>query len=285
MFQQDMNSDRSLVEWAGWIGLVLVVLGAAFVYGHSLAFSGVENTYDEFGGYRGNPLLAGVELFVFALATVAAAWLQLGTEQIRKLRDTSLGTVLPLLMAASLVGLCAFLIWSGQLHHSGLGPDSFGYTRWLGTALAIAFPFFWLPLFPRVTATLAGMIAGPAVIAVLGYAFFESLLGNGEECHRAPLVFSLLAPQIGLVLLTKTNPLWLAPSSAVSVGVIFTSNDEVTASLVVLSALLLAAVAIVALRNGLRTQAGPSTCAVVSGLLAVGLAVVGADYGFSCVTL
>ncbi len=283
--QQDLKSERPLVERAGWIGLILVVLGAAFAYGHFLAFSGVENTFDELGGHRGNRLLARVELLAFAVAAVAAARLQPRADQIRMLRETALGALLPLLMASSLVGLCAYLIWSGQHPQSGVGPDSFGYTRWLGTALAIAFPLFWVLLFPRVTAILAGMIAGPALFALFGYAFFESLLGNGEECHRAPLVFSLLAPQVGFVLLSKTNPLWLVPSSAVSVGLIFTSDDHVTASLLTLYALMLVALATVAVLNNLRTEAGPLTCAVVTGLLAVGLAVVGADFGLSCVTL
>ncbi len=46
--------------------------------------------------------------------------------------------------------------------------------RRLGTALAAAFTVVWLPLFPRVTATLAGMIAAPALFVLVGYTFFGS---------------------------------------------------------------------------------------------------------------
>ncbi len=46
--------------------------------------------------------------------------------------------------------------------------------RWLGVALAARLTFVGLPLFPRVAATLAGVIIGPALIAIVGYTFFGS---------------------------------------------------------------------------------------------------------------
>lgn len=46
--------------------------------------------------------------------------------------------------------------------------------RWLGVALAARLTFVGLPLFPRVAATLAGVIIGPALIAIIGYALFAS---------------------------------------------------------------------------------------------------------------
>ena len=71
--------------------------------------------------------------------------------------------------------LCAYLAWSWRTPLTTFGPESqFGVVRWLGTALAAAFTVVWLPLFPRVMATLAGMIAGPALFALVGYTFFGS---------------------------------------------------------------------------------------------------------------
>ncbi len=46
--------------------------------------------------------------------------------------------------------------------------------RWPG--LWEGFTWFWMPLFSQITATLAGMIAGPALLAITGYPFLVSCL-------------------------------------------------------------------------------------------------------------
>ena len=88
------------------------------------------------------------------------------------LRSGHAGLYLLLLMSAALVGLISYLVWSWTSPLSTVGPDGFGLVRWLGLALAAAFTLTWLPRFPRVTATLAGMIAGPTLVAVVAVALF-----------------------------------------------------------------------------------------------------------------
>ncbi|MCY3557883.1 MAG: hypothetical protein OXH13_04480 [Chloroflexi bacterium] len=118
----------------------------------------------------------GVELVAIPLVAIVAARIHLLSNWLNDLRWSRAGPYLTLLMAASLVGLIGYLVWSWQTAWTTAGPDEFGFPRWLGAALAAAFTIVWLPLFPRITATLAGMIAGPAVVAVIGYVFFASAM-------------------------------------------------------------------------------------------------------------
>ena len=80
------------------------------------------------------------------------------------------------------------------------------------------FTWVWRPLFPRVTATWAGMIAGPALFAIVGYSFFPECmpehLPTGEERSGAGgiLVLSPLA-----MVVWAGGALWLwavAPTGA-----------------------------------------------------------------------
>lgn len=279
------RSGRSEIEQLGWLSLVLVMLGGAVAIGMSTAFDGAGDSLSELNQRHRGSLVDGVELFAFVLATGVAAWLQPCAGRIRALRDHSIGPYLPLLLAASLAGVSAYLFWSGQSRHADFGPDSFGFVRWLGIVLAIAFPFVWVPLFPRLTAILAGMIAGPAVVAIIGYLSFEILLGNGEECYNAPLAFSLLAPQIGFVLLSRMNAIWLAPSSAAAVGLLLAWDDNFAEQLVALNVLTMVVLGYVALRGSTRIETSPMVCATVSALLGFGLAMIGADFGYSCIRL
>ena len=124
----------------------------------------------------------GIELTVLPLVAIGAARRPRSADRLLSLRWTGINPFLPLLMAASLVGLLAYLAWSWSTPLTAVGPDEFGVIRWLGTALTATFAFIWLPLFPRVTATLAGMIAGPALFAVVGYAFFASqMVSTGDR--------------------------------------------------------------------------------------------------------
>ncbi len=139
----------------------------------------------------------GVELTVIPIAALAAAHLNIGAVRIIELRASRQGPYLPLLMAASSVGLITYLVWSWTTPLSSFGPDEFGVLRWLGAALAAAFTVVWLPLFPRIAASLAGMIAGPALFAVVGYTFFGShtqLASPGSDgLAGAAIGLSLLA--------------------------------------------------------------------------------------------
>ena len=65
----------------------------------------------------------------------------------------------------------------------GAEPD-FGVLRWLGTVLAAGFAWFWMRLFPQITAILAGLIAGPALFAITGCTFFGSCVSAFEPGYE-----------------------------------------------------------------------------------------------------
>ena len=197
-------------------------------------------------------------------------------------------------MAAALAALCAWLVWSWGQPQASFGPDRFGYARWLGTALAAASTIFWLPLFPRLTAILAGMIAGPALFAGLGYLFYESFLTMSledcyESCGLGALLYALLALEMGFLLLIKTNSEWtnlyivnvyIAGSIASIIASFFFLPNAFSAILLLalLLGLLLSVAVALAMREDSRLQGHPLRCAVVSGALALGLAVLGAHF-------
>lgn len=282
--QQVLDSRWPAIELTGWIILILVVLGAAFTYGSLLGYHGVGDLLLSSRSHSGGgiaPLLAGVEFAAIPLTAIAAAWLRLGTDRIQTVRATWVGPFLPLLMAASIVGLLAYFTWSNQHLQYEHGPDGFAFTRWVGTALAAAFAVIWLPPFPRITSILAGMIAGIAIFALIGYLFFESSLSHGDECALGPFLYSVLAILIGFSFLSGLGWLKLAPL-CVTPALIAASSD-VTAIQAVVALFIAISAWLAVLSLFLRpVTARPLTCALVSGSLAIGLAVLGGDFGYSC---
>ncbi len=117
--------------------------------------------------------LPGIELAIVPLAAIAAAPLRFGADRILALRAGRAGPLLPLLMAAALFGLAAYLLWTWVTPRPVFAAEpDFGVLRWLGIVLAAGFAWLWMPLFPRITAILAGLIAGPALFAIIGCTFF-----------------------------------------------------------------------------------------------------------------
>ncbi len=147
----------------------------------------------QFGGYLANGIdnffrlgpdlsdatvtLPGIELAIVPLTVIAAARLRFGVDRILALRASRVGPLLPLLMAASLFGLATYLVGTWMSPQAAFGLQlEFGPLRWLGIVLAAGFTWVWMPLFPQVSATLAGMIAGPALFAIIGYSFFPECI-------------------------------------------------------------------------------------------------------------
>jgi len=279
--EQVLRAKRPGLELASWIVLVPVFLGVVLVYALNLAFGGVDAVLSELDYPHNDPLLASVELAVFVLTSIAVAWLAPLSTRIRSLREIRLGSVLPLLMAASLAGFLAYLVWSTGYPQASVGPDDFGFTRWLGTTLAVAIPLFWMPLFPRLTAILSGMIAGALIFALFGYTFFESSLSHGDECGLGPVLYSFLAILTGFSMLSGIGWLKLTPvCAALALSV---ASSDLAATLVVVAIFLVLSVglALISLLHRPMT-ARPLPCAVVSASLAMGLCVLGADFGYSC---
>lgn len=215
------------------------------------------------------------------LAAIGARWKRPGAMRIRAIRDTWAAPYLPLLMVGSFVGLLAYLVWSSHYAPAGVGPDGFPLSRWLDTALTATFAIVWLPLFPRVTAILTGVIAGIVVFALFGYILLESSLSHGDGCALGPLLYSSLAMLIGFSLLSCIGWLKLTPVcgalALTGAASDITGTEAVVAIFLVFSALL----ALFSLRRSPMT-AHPLACAVVSSSMAIGLCVIGGDFGFSC---
>ena len=174
MNRQNGGTAGRVTERLGWVLLLLVLAAFMWVLGVTV------NRFEEFlDRSASEAALPGIELTVVPLAALAAARLRFGVDRILALRASRVGPWLPLLMAASLFGLAAYLAWTWEFFVRPVyGVElEFGPLRWLGIALAAGFTWVWMPLFPRITATLAGMIAGPALFALIGYSFFP-------ECMR-----------------------------------------------------------------------------------------------------
>ena len=280
------RNAEELAQHVGWIVLVLALIAVVFFFGGVLAYGGIDQILHHVPEGWSHTRLRGIELTIVPLSAIAAAWLRPGADRIQAIRETRAGPWLPLLGAAALVGMSVWLSWSWDLPQASFGPDRFGYARWLGTALAAAFTIFWLPLFPRVTATLAGMIAGPAIFAGLGYLFFESFLTKPpEDCYETcpgPPFVTLLALMVGFALLGgfrlwARNFLFLGALLVCFISLIVWLSWTNVFSLILFLLLSLALL----LGRGLtepHLPADPLRCAVVSGALAVGLAAFGAAY-------
>ena len=162
---QNDSAVARAVEALGWV-VLLVLLAAVMWWFGGLMANGIDNLlhtrrlYDWTGAR-----LPGIELAIVPLTAVAASRLRFGVDRILALRGSRVGPWLPLLMAASLFGLVAYLVWTWTSPPAAywLQPE-FGRLRRLGVVLLAGFSWVWLPLFPRVTATLAGMIAGTCAV-------------------------------------------------------------------------------------------------------------------------
>ena len=178
------------VERLGWVLLLLVLVAVMWVFGMHIGL-GIEDFLRSrgFGQFQVRP--PGIELVIVPLTAVAAARLRYGSDRILALRASCVAPLLPLLMAASLFGVVAFLSWNWVQLRGVFGVVlEFGPLRWLGIALAAAFTWVWMPLFPRITATLAGIIVGPTLLIIIGYLFLGSCLGAyhpGSGSEREPI--------------------------------------------------------------------------------------------------
>ena len=191
---QNDSAVARAVEALGWV-VLLVLLAAVMWWFGGLMANGIDNLlhtrrlYDWTGAR-----LPGIELAIVPLTAVAASRLRFGVDRILALRGSRVGPWLPLLMAASLFGLVAYLVWTWMSPQAAFGSLlEFGRLRWLGLVLLAGFTWVWRPLFPRVTATLAGMIAGPALFAVIGYSFVPECMPERviwERSYAAGLIFA-----------------------------------------------------------------------------------------------
>ncbi|MCY4620093.1 MAG: hypothetical protein OXD50_16295 [Chloroflexi bacterium] len=200
MNQRSGRAVERFVELVGMGMLLLVLILVMWLFGMSGAFLLDDVLHHAPGLQATRP---GIELVVVPLIAIAAARWRWGADRILTLRWSGAVYFLPALMCASLVGLITYLLWSWMTPLTTVGPNEFGLVRWLGTALAALFVVLWLPLFPRITATLAGMIAGPALLALVGYSFSGSFMQidspSSDGPRSAAIGTSFLATLVYLV--------------------------------------------------------------------------------------
>lgn len=283
-----LESDRGEIALLGWLLLLPVVLVATLGFGAFLWWYGIDDLLAELrtapARHSGlGSLVAIIEVALIPLTAMLAGWTRLGAERIQGLRNTWIGPWLPLLMAASIAGLATYTWWTIVSPHPGFGSDEFGWPRLLGGTLVVALTIIWLPLFPRVVAILSGMIAGPIVVALIGYTIFDSILANSgsqscnsDVCGLGAVPRSAFAAQFGFfVLLGRRLSLWWAVSVGVTTILAVATGDG---GVGVLWVVLLTGWSLVGLSAVAQLQARPATCFVVCALVAGGLAVSGARF-------
>ncbi len=198
---------EALVERLG-MGLLLVLLAftvLAFsiymVYGFASSLHAADWAAD------GRP---GIELAIIPLAAAVAAQWRLGADWLIALRTSRAGSYLPLLTAAALVGLIAYLLWSWETPPDIVGLDEFGVVRWLGTALTATLTFIGLLLFPRITAILAGVVTGTVLVALVGYVFFSSCTAEYLIPRYEPgILFGAVILMLLSVVVWSSGAIWL----------------------------------------------------------------------------
>ena len=84
--------------------------------------------------------------------------------------------------------------------------------RWITTALLVIVAYLGMIFFPRLTASLAGAVVGPAVFAVVGYILFPSFMRDPEGGLAEALV---VASNVGVTLVATAMVLVIAYSETV----------------------------------------------------------------------
>ena len=174
--EPDIHLGR-LVELLGTAVLVCVVAFPLSIWFYYFLSQGV---YD--GLHKGSySPLRGIELVAIPLGAVAGAWLRWGAGRIAALRARRVGPLLPLLAAVVLFAMLFYTVYWWIPHGDVGDAPASPVQRSIGAALWAAVAYAGMLLFPRLTATLAGAIAGPALVAVVGYTFFPSFIRYPES--------------------------------------------------------------------------------------------------------
>ena len=73
--------------------------------------------------------------------------------------------------------------WGFNPHYLfGIHPQ-FGVQRWISVALMAGVGYVGMILFPRLTASMAGYVAGPTLFAIVGYTLFPSFMGAASNLN------------------------------------------------------------------------------------------------------
>lgn len=169
--------------------------------------AGIDNMLDRYrslrmfdteaGRYLTVPLRVHIDFVTIPLAAIAAVWLRWGADWIaaprapREIRArprwgdestpppraSTARHLFPLVGAVVLFGVVSYWVWWGFNPHYLFGiPPHIGVQRWISVTLMAGVGYSGMILFPRLTAWLAGAVAGPTLFAVVGYTLFPSFL-------------------------------------------------------------------------------------------------------------
>ena len=98
------------VEALGWVLLLASLIALMWCLGGIVWLFMSEILFGR-GSESNEVKWPGVELVIVPLAAIAAARLRFGADRILALRASRVGPLLPLLMATTLFGLAAYLVW------------------------------------------------------------------------------------------------------------------------------------------------------------------------------
>lgn len=121
---------------------------------------------------------------------------------------------LPWVGAAVAFAVICYLAWSWLPPQTLVGPSQFGVVRWAGTALVAGVGYLGMIFFPRLTASLAGAVAGPALFGVVGYILVPSFM-RGPERPLADIL--AIGSIVGVFLTVTAMPFLIAFSQRVRV--------------------------------------------------------------------
>ena len=149
--------------------LLLALVIVVWLFGFVSASSPDELFVDYSHGSL-NFILQRVWIFIFPLTAIAATRLRYGADRLLALRRSRVGPVLPMLLVASLLlgslfGLGLVLSLFGKYASA---ETQLGALGWLGVVLITAYAWFGTLLLPRITASFAGVLAGLALVAIVG---------------------------------------------------------------------------------------------------------------------
>lgn len=184
---QSGGSDLGAIESNGLFLLLLLLVAFAWIF---WLLAGLDEYEDLRAlGHGGlNFLEERIWFAIVPLAAVAARWSRFGADRLLALRSSRIKPWLPLLMAVSLFGMAVWFHATGMV---SVPPEfeaehRYDILNWLAVVLAGAVTWLWLPLFPRITATLAGMCAALALIAFVVHPLFGSCWATYDPTSEAP---------------------------------------------------------------------------------------------------
>lgn len=199
-----------LVERLCLIPLLALLLALVWLFGLLAGFDVYEILLSRgYGTFE--TTLQRIWFAVVPLTAIGAARLRFGADRLKALRTTRIRPLLPLLMAASIYGFNMYLGANGMLPlREETGPGhGFSGLNWLGIVLGALITWIWMPLFPRISAILAGMFAALVLFALVSDPWFGSCLAAEHRTSESYGRFFILFISPIATLVWAVGSLWL----------------------------------------------------------------------------